>query len=575
MNARLAALLVLTMLVPLAGCFGAGKDKTGAPAEPECPASDDDATASDPSTTASDADAPAALCDSPANNNTLPLVTPSWPHFPSDGASNRTTLEIASFDAHKIPITIYRPNVANATQQVPMILHSHGFTGKRSNTDDAFKDLVAAGFGVVSFDERGHGDAKDDSEVYFMHPDYEVKDVMAVIDHVATFDWVLMDGPGDPRLGAIGGSYGGAYQLMGAIFDKRLDAIVPEISWHDITAALAPNGAIKSGWVDLFYVGGNAQQSVVFADDFHVGFGYATATNQFPAGQYPGVPDLYTRLKEASPVSYPGGITIPTLLIQGMPDTLFPLNQAVANLRMLEDSGLGENVSLYTHLGGHILQASSFGAPAPVGLQGKAGGKPCGALTDLQVAWHQRYLLGLNVSTGPRVCIALEDETNVVGPTFPLPGTQMRAFPIAGPTPVVQGPAGPFVQMPLFTASEDTIIAGIPTLKGSITAPGADTIVYFSLKIPARTDPFEQIVDDQVIPLRVGGPNTGAVAFAIDLGGVGVRLKAGEQIFLVASTVEPMYFGNAERVPGGTVLQSMTLELPIVPNGTPSLVVPA
>jgi pimeloyl-ACP methyl ester carboxylesterase len=510
--------------------------------------------------------------------NTTPEVS-AWPHFPSDGAVEYTTLEIPSFDAHMIPISIYKPKVANATQQVPVLLHSHGFTGKRATTEDAFTTIIAAGFGVVSFDERGHGDSKDDSEVYFMHPDYEVKDVQKVIDHVATFDWVLMESPGDPLLGSIGGSYGGAYQLMGAIFDARLDAIVPEISWNDITEALAPNGAVKSGWVDLFYGAGNAQQSVVFSNDFHVGFAYATASNNFPAGQLPGIPDLYTRLKEASPVSYPGGITIPTLLIQGMPDTLFPLNQAVANLRMLEATGLPSNqTGLYTHLGGHVLSVNSLRpntTPFPVGLQGQPGGKPCGELVDLQIAWHQKHLLQLPVDTGPRVCLALEDETNVVGPTFPLPGTEMRAFSLAGPTPVVQGPAGPGVSISLFTAEADTVIAGIPTLKGKITAPGADTIVYFSLKVPSRMDPFESIVDDQVVPLRIAGPNAGAVEFALDMGGVGVRLKAGEELVLVASTVEPVYFGNAERVPGGTVLEGLVLELPIVPNGTPSLMVPA
>ncbi|HJQ92728.1 MAG TPA: alpha/beta fold hydrolase [Candidatus Thermoplasmatota archaeon] len=559
------AVLVALALLPLAGCLGGDGKEATAPPVPCDPCEDE-------------CDGGSALCSTP-DADPLPPAVPAWPHFPSDGAVQYSTLEIPSFDEHQIPVSVYKPKVASADQKVPVLLHSHGFTGKRATAEDAFTTLVAAGFGVVSFDERGHGDSKDDSAVYFMHPEYEVKDVQKVIDHVATFDWVLMESAGDPLLGAIGGSYGGAYQLMGAIFDPRLDAIVPEITWNDITEALAPGGAIKSGWVDLFYLAGNAQQSVVFSDDFHAGFAYATASNNFPAGQLPGVPDLYTRLKEASPVSYPGRITIPTLLIQGMPDTLFPLNQAVANLRMLEEAGLpADQTALYTHLGGHVLSVNSLRAdtsPYPVGLQGQPGGKPCGQLVDLQVAWHQKHLLGLPVDTGPRVCISLEDETNVVGPTFPLPGTEMRPFDLPGPTPVVQGPAGPQVPMSLFTADEDVVVAGIPVLNGTITAPGADTIVYFSLKIVSRVDPFESIVDDQVVPLRIAGPNAGPIDFSIALGGVATRVKAGEELLLVASTVEPIYFGNAERVPGGTVLQDLRLELPIVPPDTPSLAVPA
>jgi ABC-2 type transport system ATP-binding protein len=553
MRSVLCALLVVALL-PMAGCLG---DKQSEPPTP-------------------------VVEQPPVVNQTAEPVSipaPAWPHFPSDGAVEYTTLEIPSFDAHMIPISIYKPKVASADQKVPVLLHSHGFTGKRATAEDAFTPLVAAGFGVVSFDERGHGDSKDDSEVYFMHPDYEVQDVIKVIDHVATLDWVLLESPGDPLLGAIGGSYGGAYQLMGAIFDPRLDAIVPEISWHDITEALAPGGAVKSGWVNLFYVAGNAQQSVVFSDDFHVGFGWATTTNTFPAGQAPGIPDLYSRLKESSPVTYPGGITIPTLLIQGMPDTLFPLNQAVANLRMLEATGLPDNqTALYTHLGGHLLSVNSLRpgtSPYPVGLQGQPGGKPCGELADLQIAWHQKHLLGLPVDTGPRVCLSLEDETNVAGPTFPLPGTEMRVFDLPTPVPVVQAPVGGGIPISLFTAEEDTIVAGIPSLQGKITAPGADTIVYFSLKVLSRVDPFEAIVDDQVVPYRLAGPNAGPVDFELDLGGVATRLTAGQELVLVVSTVEPMYFGNAERVPGGTVLEGLVLQLPIVPNDAPRLVVPA
>jgi ABC-2 type transport system ATP-binding protein len=574
MRSRIAVVAVALLLVSVAGCFGGSGDKCKG--KTDCPGGPPDPCGE----RGVDVD---GSCGLDITRAPVPPALPSpvvqdLPWFPSDGASERTTMEIPSFDAHMIPVTVYRPLVANATQQVPMILHSHGFTGKRTNTDDGFKDLVAAGFGVVSFDERGHGDSMDDSEVYFMHPDHEVQDVIKVIDHVSTLEWVLKEDPStaavpnDPVLGAIGGSYGGAYQLMGAIFDARLDAIVPEITWNDITEALDPNGAIKSGWVDLFYAAGNAQQSVKFSNDFHEGWAWAASTNTFPAGQYGVVPDLYSRLKESSPVSYPGGIRIPTLLIQGMPDTLFPLNQAVANLRGLE--AFNVEGALYTHLGGHILATGHTGIPAspvPFGLQGQSGGKPCG-LTELQVAWHQDHLLGLGNWTGrPRVCLALEDESTVVGETFPLEGTVVKSIALPGPTPVAQAPAGPSVSLTLLTADADTIIAGIPHLKGTITAAGADSIVFFSIK---RTDPtqgLEAVVDDQVMPLRIAEPVTSPLAFDIDLGGIATRLHAGDQLTLVVSTVEPMYFGNAERVPGALVLGDLTLELPTLLADTPSL----
>jgi hypothetical protein len=538
--ARWSVLTVALLLLPLAGCLGKGAETS---------------TSAPPTTSA------ASVSTAPP-----PPPGPKYPHYPNDGASEFTDTEIQSFDAHKIPVSIYKPKVADAAHKVPVILQSHGFTGHREKGPDAFKPYIAAGFGVVSFDERGHGDSRDDSEVEFMDPNYEVKDISKIVDTIATWDWVLLDGPGDPRLGGIGGSYGGAFQTMGAIFDPRFDAIVPEITWNDIADALAPHGAIKSGWVDLFYLDGNAQQTVKFSNDFHVGWAWAAATNTLPAGQAPGVPDLVTRFHADSPKAYPGKLRIPALFIQGMPDTLFPLNEAVANLRLVEATGAP--TALYTHLHGHILSTGGgsipVGTPVPVGLQGPAGGDPCGTVTDLGLRWHLKYLLDQNVTLGPRVCLALEDGTALNGTAFPLPGTTMRGFDVGAVTVVPQAPAGASTNLALFTPDKPTVVAGIPHLKGTLTAPGADNIVYFSLQVPGRNDPLNDIVDDQVFPIRVAGPVVNQ-PFDLDLGGVGVRLQAGDALVLTASTVTPMFFGNAEREPGAVVLDGLHLDLPIVP----------
>ena len=50
-----------------------------------------------------------------------------------------------------------------------------------------------------------------------------------------------LDGPGDPRVGVAGGSYGGALSLLGAAYDRRIDAIAPQITWNSLTTALFPS----------------------------------------------------------------------------------------------------------------------------------------------------------------------------------------------------------------------------------------------------------------------------------------------------------------------------------------------
>ncbi|MGB1586485.1 MAG: CocE/NonD family hydrolase, partial [Thermoplasmatota archaeon] len=390
------------------------------------------------------------------------------------------------------------------------------------------------------------------------------------IDAIATWDWVLKDrdDPTDPRLGTIGYSYAGAMQLMTSIFDDRIDAMVPEMTWHNITTALAPNGVIKSGWVGLFYLAGNSISPITFSNDFHQGWTWAMSSNELPAGQLGVVPDLVTEFNEASPEFYPDGLTVPTRLIQSPIDTLFPLNQAVWNYDQLKRNGAP--VQLYTYLGGHVLHTDSLYGESPIGygagLQGAPGGWPCGGREELGIEWHQKWLLELDVDTGRDVCISLEDGTPIYGDDFPLPGTDFQTHDIAGPLPVVQA-AGAGSLAPLLTLEfpEATTVAGIPRLSGSITAPGPDTIVYFSFYKQDTSGLMEHIVDDQVRPLRIAGPNTGAVDFDIELGGIATHVPAGESLVLVVSSVEPMFFGNSQRLPSGTVLENLQLTLPVIP----------
>ena len=46
----------------------------------------------------------------------------------------------------------------------------------------------------------------------------------------------------DPRVGMVGGSYGGGIQFAAAAVDPRIDTIIPLITWNDLTYSLIPNG---------------------------------------------------------------------------------------------------------------------------------------------------------------------------------------------------------------------------------------------------------------------------------------------------------------------------------------------
>ena len=131
--------------------------------------------------------------------------------------------------------TLYLPEQIPA----PAILMAHGFGGsKRSLAADAAQS-ARDGFVVLAYSARGFG--RSTGQIALDSLDYEIPDARALVDWLATQPEVQLDGPGDPRMGVTGGSYGGALSLMLAGTDPRVDALVPLITWNDLSQALFPN----------------------------------------------------------------------------------------------------------------------------------------------------------------------------------------------------------------------------------------------------------------------------------------------------------------------------------------------
>src|SRR5690349_21530558 len=60
-----------------------------------------------------------------------------------------------------VPIcfTLFRPVGADRAHRVPMVVHSHGWGGSRTTDPAAFSRWLDAGYGVLSFDQRGFGES--------------------------------------------------------------------------------------------------------------------------------------------------------------------------------------------------------------------------------------------------------------------------------------------------------------------------------------------------------------------------------------------------------------------------------
>jgi ABC-2 type transport system ATP-binding protein len=287
-------------------------------------------------------------------------------------------------EAVSLDTTFYLPDSASSSHPVPAVLLAHGFGGTKRSVASQAQDLANRGYAVLTWTAQGFG--ASGGQIHLDSPDYEVRDAQQLVDWLAKQPAVQQDGPGDPRVAAVGGSYGGALVLMLAGTDKRVDAIVPEITWNDLANAFLPDadgdgpdsGVFKKQWAGLFF--GTAAGAANLTDLANLAGLGGLGTLGNLAGQFPpagtvvdpqcgrfaqdicqayfqlataGQPSATTLalLQRNSPAPLLGNIKAPTLLIQGQADSLFPLTEAEANYRGIAATGTPVRMDWFT--GGH------------------------------------------------------------------------------------------------------------------------------------------------------------------------------------------------------------------------------
>jgi ABC-2 type transport system ATP-binding protein len=361
------------------------------------------------------ADTVSATCHRPLP--TRPVIATPVPGVPSDW-------DVTSFDGTKIRAHWF-PVHPGSTQKSPTVLMGPGWSlAGDTDTQGAgilggipIKALWAAGYNVLTWDPRGFGKSGGEAEVD--SPDYEARDVSALIDWVATRPGVELDAPGDPRLGMVGGSYGGGIQLVTAATDCRIDAIVPTIAWHSLTTSLDKADTFKSGWGDIL---SNLSSSDHVDPEVHEAqaTGNTTSTvtpaeEQWFAARGPG--DLVAR------------IHVPTLIVQGTVDTLFTLQEGVENYEILRKDGVPTGMIWFC--GGHGVCLT------PPGDQEL----PLTATID----WLNRYVKrDTSVNTGPGFQFVDQNGTSYSADSFPVPtGVPLSAAGDGSLALVATGGSGP------------------------------------------------------------------------------------------------------------------------------------
>jgi predicted acyl esterase len=361
-----------------------------------------------------------------------------------------------------IDADLYLPASASATDRVPAILTTNGFGGSKADQAGLGRAFAARGYAVLSYTGLGFPDSS--CKITLDDPAYDGRAASQLISFLGGTGTATKDGapyampdvvvhdatdhagvahPDDPRVGMVGGSYGGQIQFATAKVDKRLDAIVPIITWNDLQYSLAPNntsltgvtpstpGTEKIGWTSLFFGVGIADgvQGATIDPTRDVGCpNFRTeacaAKVQLDTLGYPSA-DTVALTDQVSVGHYLDDVVVPTFLLQGEKDTLFNLQEAVATYRGLKARGVP--VKMVWQSWGH-----SGSTPAPGELDLNGGDIEGTYLGQRIENWFDHYLKDSTVSTGANFAY-FRDWVDYTGNARP-------AFAESGRYPVVSRP---------------------------------------------------------------------------------------------------------------------------------------
>lgn len=424
--------------------------------------------------------------------------------------------------------------VGSTSDRRPAVLLAHGFGGSKDDVKAQAEQLARDGYAVLTWSARGFGEST--GKIGLNDPEGEVADVSKLIDWLAKRPEVQLDKSGDPRVGVTGASYGGAIALEAAAYDQRVDAIAPAITYWNLSDALFPNGVFKKLWAGIFINSGGG------CDKFE-----AQLCEMYNRVAESGKPDAAATelLEERSPSAVGDRIKVPTLIVQGQSDSLFPLGQADAMAKQIRANG------------------------APVDVDWISGGHDGGDLEADRVqarvgSWFDRYLKDESgVDTGPAFRVTRTggiDSTDgaaqlrgASGDTYPGLENGERAVALAGREQSFDNPAG----------ATPPAISALPGLGGAGGLSQLSSLgVGVSLDFPGQYARFEssafgsdlRITGSPKVTVHVESSSDEAVLFAkvYDVG------PGGGQQVLPSQLVTPL------RVEGAKAGKDVTITLPAI-----------
>ncbi|HEY6637837.1 MAG TPA: CocE/NonD family hydrolase [Solirubrobacterales bacterium] len=458
---------------------------------------------------------------------------------------------VTSFDGTEIAAHWFPGKGVDPAHPAPTILEGPGWsqpgdsaTGGGTGPGALFGvpgigNFIDHGYNVLTWDPRGFG--QSGGTVQIDDPRFEGRDVQALIDWVAKQPEAQLDqsctaskkkgkrhskrkrraktrvtcatSPNDPTIGMAGASYGGGIQLVSAAIDKRIDAIAPTIAWHSLLSSLFPERNIKFGWGSLLIglgiegslPGGlTSPATAAGRQDPHF---YSTFTNGLASGTV--TDDDFAWMASHGPGDLVDRVQVPTLLIQGTVDTLFPLDEAVTNFEWI-----GENpwrtavikakakkrtgkkrkkrrgrtsmesvpVKMLWFCGGHGVCLTSQGPGSAY-------------LDERQLAWFDRYLRGRqDVDTGPKFAWIADDGQVRSSDAYPLRPAGQLSGSGSGTLPLPGQGSGALIFATQAVNAVNVPVAG-PGADANVVGPPHVDLTYQGTAAPQKTWIYAQFVN--------------------------------------------------------------------------------
>ncbi|MBB1242484.1 CocE/NonD family hydrolase [Streptomyces durbertensis] len=485
----------------------------------------------------------------------------------------------------------------------PAVLLGHGFGANKDELTEQAEQLARDGYAVLTWSARGFG--KSTGRIGLNDPKGEGADVRRLVDWLAERPEVQLDGEGDPRVGVTGASYAGAAALLAAGQDKRVDAIAPMITYWDLADALFPENVYKKLWAGVFFTtgslapdgdqrgvpgrsgadenpgdpprrgGGNSAERPQTRPHNGCGRFQAELCRMYERVAESGRPDAEARklLAERSPAAFADRIRVPTLLVHGQSDSLFPLDHGDRIARAV--SGNGAPVAVDWIAGGH-----------------DGGDNEIDRVRQRVTSWFDRHLRGdESVDTGPAFRVSRTGGINSTNGSATLRGASASDYPglragtvdvpLAGPQQTFRNPpgAGPpslstipglgggLDQLRSFNVSisqdmpgqfaafrskpleRSQRITGTPTATVHVRASGATDrtrdgsgteAVLFGKVYDVAPDGRRTLPSQLVSPVRVTGADEGRTV-RLRLPAVDHEVKAGHRLELVVASTDLAY----------------------------------